>query len=325
MIGKERDPLQKSNITVKDLARLCGVSIGTVDRAINDRPGISQKTRERILQTAHEYGFVKNQSARTLRSGRSNTIGVIIFNLKSEYFANALTAIEEKARREGYNTMIMLSDYDAETEMECARRMASMHIAGLIAFSVLRDPSFYVELQKSGTPVVALGNPIGGGIPFVGIDDRAAMEASCAYVLSRGYQRIVYVAPLLEKAKTQNIAAQSRRYEGFLAAMAQANVTMQVLNTYESYRESLAEIDTGAQSTAFLCPSDTYTLRCLELFRPDPPAVGIMGLTIGRLLPRLSGITYSSHDIGAAAVQVLLADTREDVLLPFTLVHGETV
>lgn len=327
MIGKERDPLQKSNITVKDLARLCGVSIGTVDRAINDRRGISKETRDRILETARAYGFVKNQSASSLSSGRSNTIGVIIFNLKSEYFADALSAIEEEARREGYNTMIMLSGYDAETEMECARRMTAIHIAGLIVFSVLKDPSFYVELQNNGTPVVALGNPIGGGIPFVGIDDRAAMRTSCQYVLSRGYERVLYVAPLLEKAKHQNIAAQSLRYAGFLDAIEGTNTSYTVIDTYDTYRTHFPTLDSA--KTALICPSDTYTLHCLELFYDQTPTVGIMGfdrfLTLGRLLPRLSGITYSYHDIGAAAVHVLLADQREDVLLPFTLIPGETV
>lgn len=322
--------MQKSTITVKDLARLCGVSIGTVDRAINDRTGISPETRDRILATAREHGFVKNQSARTLSSGRSNTIGVIIFNLKSEYFADTLTAIEEEARKQGYNTMIMLSGYDAQTEMECAQRMAAIHVAGLLVFSVLKDPSFYVTLQKNGTPVVALGNPIGGGIPFVGIDDRAAMAASCQYVLSRGYEHVVYVAPLLEKEDAQNIAAQSLRYRGFRETMQDTNTTWQVLDTYESYRTQLTELDTVQKRTALVCPSDTYTLHCLELFANRTPQIGIMGfdrlLTLGRLLPRLSCITYASHDIGATAVRVVLDTTKtEDVLLPFTLIPGETV
>ena len=318
-----------TNITVKDLARICGVSIGTVDRAINNRKGISEETRQRILKTAAEYGFVKNQSALSLSSGRSKTIGVIIFNLKSEYFASVLTSIEEEARHSGHTTMIMLSHYDAETEMECVRRMVSMNVAGIIVFSVLKNTDFYTELQKNGTPVVAVGNPIGAGIPFVGIDDRLAMSESCRYVLSKGYRHLVYIAPVLEKHMEQNIAAQSDRYAGFLEVVQSAvGVTWHVVDTYEEYQNNLTEVLSKDRSTALICSSDTFTLRCLEVFRNTEHA-GIMGfdrfLTLEQLLPKLSGIAYSSKDIGIAAAHVILDATHSDVLLPFEVIPGETV
>ena len=74
--------MSSRKITVKDLAQLCGVSIGTIDRAINNRGGINPETKQKILDAAAKYGYVKNQNARTLSSGSSNLIGVIIFNLK---------------------------------------------------------------------------------------------------------------------------------------------------------------------------------------------------------------------------------------------------
>jgi len=321
--------LQQSNITVKDLARICGVSIGTVDRAINNRKGISPETRQKILDAAKEHGFVKNQSAISLSSGRSHTIGVIIFNLKSEYFASILTSIEEEARRNGYNTIIMLSGYDADTEIDCARRMAAMHVAGLIVFSVLKNTDFYTELQKNGTPVVAVGNPIGPGIPFVGIDDFQAMRTSCQYVLSRGYRHLVYVAPLLEKEQSQNITAQSRRYAAFLETVQENNdLTWHTIDTYDKYHNHFSEYLSESQRTALICPSDSYTLRCLELFSRCKQ-LGIMGFdrfpTLERLLPKLSSITYSSYDIGLAAAHVILDSTSDDILIPFSLIPGETI
>ena len=321
--------MQHSNITVKDLARICGVSIGTVDRAINNRKGISPETRRRILETAEEYGFVKNQSACSLSSGRSSTIGVIIFNLKSEYFSSILTSIEEEARHSGHTTMIMLSHYDADTEMECARRMVAMNVAGIIVFSVLKNTDFYTELQKNGTPVVAVGNPIGSGIPFVGINDRLAMNASCRYVLSKGYRHLVYIAPVLEKRTEQNISAQENRYAGFLEAVQNApDVTWHVVDTYEEYRSRLPEVHPHDRPTALICSSDTFTLRCLEVFR-NTEGTGIMGFdrfpTLEQLLPKLSGIAYSSKDIGIAAAHVILDAAYSDVLLPFEVIPGETV
>ena len=102
--------MHKDKITSDKLARLCGVSQGTVDRALNNRPGISPKTKQKILQTAKEHGFIKNQYASSLSRGTSNLIGVVMLNLKNEFFSQLLTSIESTARSFGYTTAIMLSD-----------------------------------------------------------------------------------------------------------------------------------------------------------------------------------------------------------------------
>ena len=153
------------------------------------------------------------------RPGSSNLIGVIIFNLKNEFPSALLTSIEAEASRRGYSTLIMLSNYSEKTERDCVTRMRSMNVAGIIAMSVVTDSGYYESLIHGGTRIVAVGNRIVGDIPYVGIDDRAAMRASTEYVLARGYERLVYVAPLLEKAATQNIGAQSERFSGFLDAI----------------------------------------------------------------------------------------------------------
>lgn len=321
--------MHKKNVTVKDLAKICGVSIGTVDRAINNRKGINEETKKRILQAADEYGFIKNQNALTLSSGHSNNIGVIIFNLKSEYFSTLITSIEEEARRNGYNLVIMMSNYDPETEIERAKSMVAMHVAGLIVFSVLQDKTFYSNIQKKGTPVIAVGNRIGDGIPFVGIDDMLAMRASCEYVLSQGYQRLLYIAPLLEKGKKQNISAQSLRYKGFLDVVRNTpNIVWKAVDTYTEYNEHLLDYIDPSVPTALICPSDSYTLHCLALFR-ERKNIGIMGfdrfLTLEQLLPDLSGITYSSEAIGIAATQSILNSAQEDIIIPFKISRGETV
>lgn len=108
--------MAQRKVTVKDLARICGVSIGTIDRAINDRGGINPGTKKKILEAARANGFVKNQTALSLSSGRPTLIGVIITALNNEFQTTMLTAIEEEARRRGFSTLIMLSGFDEETE-----------------------------------------------------------------------------------------------------------------------------------------------------------------------------------------------------------------
>ena len=326
-----------SPITVKDLARICGVSIGTVDRAINDRKGISPDTKKRILATAEQYGFVKNQNALTLSSGKSRNIGVIIFSLGNEYFTTLLTAIEKEARECGYATIIMMSNYSAESEIECARKMYAMNVAGLIVFSVLESAEFYTSFIRAGIPVVSVGNRLKEHrnirIPFAGIDDYSAMKASTEYVISRGYRKLIYVAPVLEKGSTQNISAQTLRYEGFLDTVRSRGVNYDVIADYSAYGSSFLQLEPQrAERTALLCPSDSYTLKCLSVHwisRSPENRFGIMGFdrfpTVSAILPRLSGISYSTEEIGIRAARLLFEENPEDAIIPYEIVEGETL
>jgi len=289
------------------------------------------------MKAAEECGFVKNQNALTLSSGKSRNIGVLIFNLKSEYFTSLLMAIEGEARSKGYATVIMMSNYNPETEMECVRRMLSMNVAGIIVFSVLSDGSFYADIAERGTPVVAVGNrisaPDGRTIPYVGIDDFSAMKASCEYVLSKGYRNLVYVAPLLQKKETQNISAQTARMEGFLDAVNHADgITYRIIADYGSYEALFASLSSEPEGTALICPSDAFTLRCLTecgVTARNGSRIGIMGFDrfpmFNTILPKLSGVAYSTQNIGEQAARLLFEEKAEDAIIPFEIVSGETV
>lgn len=330
--------LMGGRITVKDLARLCGVSIGTVDRAINDRGGINPETRRKILETAQQCGFVKNQNALSLSLGRSNLIGVIITNLKNEFLTTLLSAIEAEASERGYSTIIMLSNYSPERERECAERMRAMNIAGLIVFPVISDSEYYTNIIKMGIPVVTVGNQI-EGIPYVGIDDREAMKRGTEFVLSRSYERMIYIAPLLEKEGKQNISTQLLRKEGFLEAAKGKELLL--IDRYESYDELLSSLKLGrvgnSQKTALICTSDAYTIACLPFVGAE---LGIMGFdrlpTIETLIPKLAGIVYPTDEIGRAAVGLLLEPcshidesssvvSAERRLFEFEIFEGETI
>ncbi len=316
--------MSSTKVTVKDLAQICGVSIGTVDRAINDRPGINPKTKENILNTARELGFVKNQNALDLRFGQSKMIGILITDLGTEFLTSLVTSVEEQASKRGYSTVVMMSRYAPEREWECIQRMRSMHLAGLIVLSVLPDAACLRSFAETGVPVIAVGNRV-EGLPFVGIDDKAAMEEGTRHVLSRGYERLVYVAPLLERATAQNIGAQTERYHGFLDASAGHGERV-ILDNYETYERFMAAPPVDTKKTALICPTDVYTVRCLPL---RELGFGIMGFDrlqiLSTLIPGLAGVRYPTVEIGARAVDRLVDGGEGDVILPFTIADGTLV
>lgn len=324
----------ENKITVKDLARLCGVSIGTVDRAINNRGGISDKTKRLILETADKYGYVKNENALALASGQSRLIGVIIFNLYSEYFSILLTSIENSARRLGYTPVIMLSGIDAPTELDCAAKLTAMNVCGIITCSCLPQPSVYTELVARGVPVAAVANRIDADIPYIGIDNRAAMRDSAAYVLSKGYEHIIYVAPVLEKREKENIGAQGERYDGFLDTMrAFPDVRTTIVGSRRDYMKQVYEAARDMSLRhAVICSSDSYTIQCLRMFgdRLKPHGeLGLMGFdhieTLEILYPGLSTVAYPTDRIGDAAVEAVISKSERDVIFDYSIINGETI
>ncbi len=310
-----------SKITVKDLARICGVSIGTIDRAINDRPNIKPATKEMVLAAAKEHGFVKNQNALMLSKGRSSLIGVIIPDLETEFLTSLITGIEARAAERGCSAIIMLSRWDCARELECAKRMRAMNIAGLIVLSVMRDVSYYRELESVGVSVIAVGNRA-DSLPFVGIDDAAAMKAGTEYVLSRGWERLIYVAPMLEKGKYQNISAQSERLRGFNEAVRLSSVEACVLGTKAEYNELFPHLSERSpdKRTAVICPTDVYTLRALPLLKLGYGLLCFDRLPLlATLFPKLAGITCPTEETAKRAVDALLDGVQGDLLLPFEL------
>ncbi len=87
-----------ANLTIKDIAKICGVGISTVSRAINDDPGINQNTRKRILKVIKEYNYVPNNSARNLKMTESNTIALLIKGIDNQFFQGMLKIFEEELK-----------------------------------------------------------------------------------------------------------------------------------------------------------------------------------------------------------------------------------
>lgn len=317
---------QNKRITVKDLARICGVSIGTVDRALNGRGRINAETKEKILAAADEYGYIKNQFARTLSSGSSNLIGVIVLNLRNEYFPALLTGIDAEAHERGFSTLFMTSGYSTEEEKACVSRMLSMNVAGIIVCSVLTDPAYYEKIAASGTPVIAVSNRIGGSIPYSGIDDFTAMHDAARHIAANGWEHICYISPALSKTG-QNISAQAERAAGFRDAMSGAGISYDIIDT----REALDSFEPPAgKRTALLCSSDSYTTRCIVRFRDriEHGELGLMGFdniaSLRALYPELATVSYDACRIGMEAVR-LLSGGEDDAIIPFEIVTGSTV
>lgn len=302
-------------ITTTQLSKICGVSQGTVDRALNNRPGINPTTKKKVLEVAAKYGYVPNMHARCLAGGKSMLIGIVVFDLNNDYFSRLVMEIETVCKAKGYSTVIMFSRKDKTAEIDCISRLVYMGADGIILCPVSYGKDYMTYLNSINTSVVTVGNKI-DGIPYSGIDDFKAMRDVTAYVRSESYERIIYYSPPLEYNKSENIYAQKQRYLGFKSE----------IQGFENHKvicdkELLPKIKNN--ETAIICSTDYHALQVVHMNngRTD----GIIGFDNINILElcgiKLDSISYSNNAIADNAVSTLLDETENNIQhVPHTLI-----
>ena len=218
-------------ITTSELSKICGVSQGTVDRALNNRSDISAETKKRIINVARQYGYREYVDSNS-ENKIIGQVGIIVFNLNNEYFSKLITETERILHKLGLSTVIMITHYDKQYEIECIRNMYNMGVKGIVICAINHGKDFDNYLKLFNTPIVAVGNDI-GSVPYVGIDDFSAMKELTLKALSKGFSNLIYFSPALIY---KGVNAQTLRYEGFLSAAVNTNYT--VLTDIDKIKEN---------------------------------------------------------------------------------------
>ena len=212
--------MKSLKITTSEIAKICNVSQGTVDRALNNRAEIKAETKQKILEVARQYGYREYIS--THPDKIVGQVGVVVFNLNNEYFSELITELEYALRNERLGAVVMMSHYDKQYEIECIRNLYNMGVKGIILCSVNSGIEFENYLKLFDIPIVAVGNKV-TSLPYAGIDDFAAMRDMTNMVLKDKPDNIIYFSPALNYTDAY---AQRRRYEGFLSAVGSAEYSV---------------------------------------------------------------------------------------------------
>lgn len=280
-----------NGISTTKIAEICGVSQGTVDRALNNRKGISAKTKEKILAVAREYGYRPNIHARSIVGGKSMLIGIVVFDLNNQYFSDILTSIEEYCAAKSYSAVVMFTGKDSQKEIECIKNLYHMSVDGIVLCPVNSGEEYENYLLSLNIPVVTIGNKL-NRIPYAGIDNALAMKETVEYVLSKGYKRLIYVKPAL---KGKNTFAQTERLNTFceICRCTKTDFSVVSLNQAESELKS-------HNKTAFICPTDIYAIKLLSVAREQH--AGIIGFDNIRLIDELDlKLDSVSYDVKTTA------------------------
>ncbi len=223
---------RKRLITVQDVAREAGVSKATAARALGGYGPASPTVREKVLAAAQLLGYQANELARSMTTGRSGTIGVIVGDVENPYFGQAVRGISDVATAAGFDVILANSGEDLEKERAAVRVFLGKRVDGLIITPARITASEHLdEVQQSGRPLVLLDRYIPSlDVDTVTTDDRAAASAATRILLAAGHRRIGYVSatdcdePAYKGPHQIHLSTVLDRIEGFLDAATNAGI-----------------------------------------------------------------------------------------------------
>ncbi|AWW30399.1 LacI family transcriptional regulator [Echinicola strongylocentroti] len=189
--------MKKGQVTIRDIALKLNISISTVSRALRDSPEIKLETRKKVLAMADKLNYSPNVVAQSLRVNKTKTLGIVVPELASHFFASNISGMQDTAYRRGYNVMICQSNENFEQEKSDIRTLVSSRVDGLL-ISLSRETVSYEHLQNlidREIPFV-LFDRILEGLPVstVTVDDTLGAYKVTRHLIEQGCKRIAFIS-----------------------------------------------------------------------------------------------------------------------------------
>lgn len=339
---KKPQPTPERTVSIVDVAAYAGVSISTVSNVLNGTKSVSDELRARVLQAVDELQYEANTLASGLKSGKTNTLCVIVPSIVSVFFPRVLRGMQTAAAQNGYSLTIYETGEDFEKERRTVQTLKRLRADGVL-LSTCCDPqenAAYIDeltqLSIGGKriPVVFFEEAPREGLDAVIVDNKAASREAAEHLLAIGRKNIAYIA-----APMHRFMMGKKRYEGYLAALLNAGLEPDARLVREGdytpqsgYREMRALLNSGKPIDAVQCGNDQMAVGVVRALKEAglrvPEDVAVMGFDNnfpGTLIdPPLSTVSVPKQGMGRAAVELLLWRIAEGENAPARTVKLET-
>lgn len=307
-----------SSAKIKDVAALAGVSTATVSHVINNTRFVGEETKRKVLAAIESIGYIPNLYARSLASGSSRTLGLIISDITNPFFPDLIKSIQERALEPGYEVMIANTNYQSEHDVSCVQRMLELRVSGVMVMTTEWDDAASQRLEQSGVATVFLDiGKVGPHVSNIRIDYAEGIRQAVEHLLGLGHRSIAFIG-----GPGHLISAELRR-----AAFAT------VMNKHKSSRQTEAifcegdfKLESGQYAvqkllaadhrpSAIMAANDMMAVGALRELRraglrvpADVSLIGYDDVWLASLTdPALTTIAIPRVQIGRAAVESVLA------------------
>ncbi|WP_430593155.1 LacI family DNA-binding transcriptional regulator [Humidisolicoccus flavus] len=321
--------------TVADVAREAKVSKAQAARALGGYGAVSDDVHSRVTRAAEQLGYRPNMVARTMNTGRSQSIGVVVGDIENPFFGLAMRGIADEARIAGYNVVLLNSSESHATEVEAVSVLLDQRVDGLIlAASLSPDIQHLNDFVDSGRPIVLLDRGVEGlDVDLVRAEvEQAAFEAT-TLLLQAGHTRIAFVSTIRSRPSESGtetdlgLTPVAQRLAGIRRAFVRENVPFDnaliTLNAREngSVGESVRALLTGPNRATALIASDSVIaqealeeIHALDLAMPDDLSfIMFDDFAWARLVtPPITVVAQPIYELGATAARTLFARLRSE-------------
>jgi LacI family transcriptional regulator len=321
--------------TVEDVAAAVGVSIMTVSRAINGRPGVSAELRRQVLETAASLGYRPSRVARGLASRRTSTLGIILPDISNPFFAILAKAATDVAREDDKNVFIMNTDEDPALEGRALASLASEAIDGVIvAGSRLPIAALVAAVSRFDAAVLVNRDRAGPRVDAVNVDDRAGAADAVAYLIGAGRRRIGFIAgPRASQSGRRRLQGYRRGLEAAGLAFLPDRIERGIPTLEGGAAAARALLARFPSLDAILAYNDLVAIGAMralqEAGRSVPGDVAVIGADdvpyAALVSPSLSTVRVDISELGKSAMSRLLALGEGSELEPLPAVRPELI
>jgi len=306
---------------IRTVAAVAKVSIATVSRTINGSPLVSEKLSKRVWQAIKQLNYFPNTHARTLVSGRSRLLGIIVENITNPFFPELIQSFEQIAVAHGYEILVSSSNSDPAMLTTCVRRMLERKVEGVAVMTFGEEESVLDELTHRNVPIVLaefkLDDPKASTIL---LDYSTGMHAAVKHLAELGHKRIAFLAG------PHSLHSALTRANDFRAAMKQMKLPLEakcVIECDHTLKGGMAGFeklwDFKDRPTAVVCSNDLTAIGVLRAayakrlrLPEDLSVIGLDDIAFTEFtLPPLTTIRLSRVELARAAFEALRAQAED--------------
>ncbi|SFU90393.1 transcriptional regulator, LacI family [Clostridium sp. DSM 8431] len=303
--------------SIKDVAKEAGVSIATVSRVLNDIDVVNEDTKKKVLDAIKKLGYRPNIVARSLKTQRTKTIGILIPDISSQFYPEIVRGAEDVSHIYDYNIILCNSDFDSDKEKEYLRVLKEKMVDGVIYMSSSLDDEIIDTINDLDLKTVLVeSKDKNHDFPSVTIDNISAIYCGTKHLIDNGAKNLAYIGT---DAKGMN--AWGERYIGFEKAVREAGlkkdndlVFFDTLKVKSGAKAVKHFIETGKKFDGIVCASDEIAMGAINELRDNgirvPEDVSVIGFNNNNagaiFYPKISTVAQPSYDMGSVAMRMLI-------------------
>ena len=332
----------KNNVTIKDVAKLAGVSISTVSRVINDSKPVTDEVKQRVLDVIKETGYIPNPLARSLVTKKSKLIGVIVPEVSDSFVNEILNGIEAVSKMYDYDILLVNTYSDKEQELESIKLLKTKQVEGIVMLSWILDEDHVNAMKESRIPAIYISKTARNyDIYTVSTSNEDATYDMTEYLIKNGHEDIAFIMT----SKEETILERERR-TGYERALKDNNIKIDEklikygLTDYEGGYNSMKELldDKIIPSAVFVTGDEAAVGAINAIFDAGynvPEDISVAGFNDTKLAkiyrPKLTTVYQPLFDMGAVAIRAIIKLINGEVVeekqieLPYQIMERESV